>query len=82
MNEHVKFITKQALSLPRDEQEALYRALAESLSKPDADIDKAWLDEANCIESIRQQPPIVQRKARATLLVIGRCCEVALTGDG
>ena len=46
MNERPKIIIQQALSLPRDEQEALYCALAESLGKPDADIDEAWLDEA------------------------------------
>ena len=46
MNERAKIITQQALSLSRDEQEALYRALAESLGKLDADIDNAWLDEA------------------------------------
>jgi len=46
MNERAKIIPQQALSLPRDEQEALYRALAESLGKLDADIDEAWLDEA------------------------------------
>ena len=46
MNEHAKIVTQQALALPRDEQEELYRALAESLGKPDAAIDEAWLDEA------------------------------------
>ena len=46
MNEHAKVITEQALALPRDEQEALYFALADSLGKPDAAIDEAWLDEA------------------------------------
>jgi putative addiction module component (TIGR02574 family) len=46
MNERAKIITEQALALPRDEQEVLYRALAESLGKPDAAIDEAWLDEA------------------------------------
>jgi putative addiction module component (TIGR02574 family) len=46
MNERAKLITEQALSLPRDEQEELYRALAENLGKPDAAIDEAWLDEA------------------------------------
>ena len=45
MSERAKIITQQALSLPRDEQEALYLALAGSLGKPDADIDEAWLDE-------------------------------------
>ncbi len=46
MNERAKIIAKQALVLPRDEQEELRRALAESLGKPDATIDEAWLDEA------------------------------------
>jgi len=46
MNERAKVITEHALALPRDEQEALYCALAESLGKPDAAIDEAWLDEA------------------------------------
>jgi putative addiction module component (TIGR02574 family) len=32
--------------LPREEREALYCALAESLGKPDAAVDEAWLDEA------------------------------------
>ncbi|MGO9484214.1 MAG: addiction module protein [Rhodomicrobium sp.] len=41
-----KVITEQALALPRDEREVLYLALAESLGKPDAAIDEAWLDEA------------------------------------
>ena len=36
MNERAKIITEQALALPRDEQEALYRALAESLVVPNA----------------------------------------------
>lgn len=46
MNERAKIITEQALALPRDEQEELYRALGESLGKSDAAIDEAWLDEA------------------------------------
>ena len=46
MNERAKIITEQAFALPRDEREALYLALAESLGKPDAAIDEAWLDEA------------------------------------
>jgi putative addiction module component (TIGR02574 family) len=46
MDERTKVITEQALALPCDEQEALYRALAESLGKPDAAIEEAWLDEA------------------------------------
>ncbi|MGO9174210.1 MAG: addiction module protein [Rhodomicrobium sp.] len=46
MNERARVITEQALALPRDEQEELFRALAESLGKPDAAIDEAWLDEA------------------------------------
>ena len=46
MNERAKVITEQALTLPRDEQEAVYRALAESLGEPDAAIEEAWLDEA------------------------------------
>ncbi|MGO9543687.1 MAG: hypothetical protein ACLPPF_02705 [Rhodomicrobium sp.] len=31
--------------MPRDEQEGLYRALAESLGKPDGTTGEAWLDE-------------------------------------
>jgi Putative addiction module component len=46
MKERPKIIAEQALALPLDEQEELYRALAESLGKPDAAIDEAWLDEA------------------------------------
>jgi putative addiction module component (TIGR02574 family) len=46
MNERAKVITEQALALPRDEQEELFRALAESLGKPDAAIEEVWLDEA------------------------------------
>jgi putative addiction module component (TIGR02574 family) len=46
MNERAKIITEQALALPRNEQEELYRALAASLGKPDAAVDEAWLDEA------------------------------------
>lgn len=46
MNERVKSITEQALALPRDEQEAVYRVPAESLGEPDAAIEEAWLDEA------------------------------------
>jgi putative addiction module component (TIGR02574 family) len=46
MNKRAKIITEQALALPRDEREELYRALAESLGKPDAAIDEAWLNEA------------------------------------
>jgi putative addiction module component (TIGR02574 family) len=46
MNERAKIITEQALALPRDEQEELYRALGESLGKPVAAIEEAWLDEA------------------------------------
>jgi hypothetical protein len=37
MNERAKIIMEQALALPRDEQEGLYRTLARSLGKPDAD---------------------------------------------
>lgn len=46
MNERAKIITEQALALPREEQEAIYRALAESLGKPDMTVDDAWYDEA------------------------------------
>jgi putative addiction module component (TIGR02574 family) len=46
MNERAKIITEQALALPREEQEAIYRALAESLGKPDIMVDDAWHDEA------------------------------------
>jgi hypothetical protein len=41
MNEHAKIITEQALPLPREEQEAIYRALAESLGKPEMTVDDA-----------------------------------------
>jgi hypothetical protein len=40
-HERAKFITEQALALPREEQEAIYRALAESLGKPDVIVDDA-----------------------------------------
>ena len=46
MNERAKVITEQALALPREEQEAIYRALAESLGKPDIIVDDSWYDEA------------------------------------
>jgi hypothetical protein len=46
MNERAKIITEQALALPREEQAALYRALAESLGLPYASNDEDWLDEA------------------------------------
>jgi hypothetical protein len=46
MNECAKLITEQALVLPPEEQEAIYRALAESLGKPDMLDDDAWYDEA------------------------------------
>ncbi len=46
MAERAKIFTEQALALPRDEQEELYRVLAESLGKPDACIGEAWLGEA------------------------------------
>jgi putative addiction module component (TIGR02574 family) len=46
MIERVRIFIEQALALPRDEQEGLYLALAESLGKPDAAIEEAWLDEA------------------------------------
>jgi putative addiction module component (TIGR02574 family) len=46
MNERAKIIAEQALALPREEREELCRALAESLCKPEAGIDEAWLDEA------------------------------------
>jgi hypothetical protein len=45
MNERAKNITEQALALPREEQEALYRALAENLGLPDESIEEAWPDE-------------------------------------
>ena len=47
MNERAKIITEQALALPREEQAAIYRALAESLGKPDTLDDDAWYDEAD-----------------------------------
>ena len=46
MTERARIITEQALALPRDEQEALYLALGESLGMTDAAIEEAWLDEA------------------------------------
>jgi hypothetical protein len=46
MNERAKSITDQALALPREEQEAIYRALAEHLGKLDESVDEAWFDEA------------------------------------
>ena len=46
MTERAKIITEQALALPRAEQEAIYRALAESLGMPEASIEEAWFDEA------------------------------------
>ncbi len=46
MEEHAKIINEQALALPREEQEAIYRALAESLGKPDLTVDHIWYDEA------------------------------------
>jgi putative addiction module component (TIGR02574 family) len=46
MSERTKIITEQALALPREEQEALYQTLAESLGLPDSPIEEAWLDEA------------------------------------
>ena len=46
MNERAKIITEHALALPREEQQAIYRALAESLGKPDIMIDDAWYGEA------------------------------------
>ena len=46
MNERAKLITEQALALPREEQEAIYHALAESLGIPDSAVDDAWYDEA------------------------------------
>ncbi len=46
MNERAKNITEQALALPREEQEAIYRALAEHLGKSDEFVDDAWYDEA------------------------------------
>jgi putative addiction module component (TIGR02574 family) len=73
MNERAKVITEQALALPRDEQEALYRALAESLGKPDDGIEEAWLDEAEDrlaaydrgeIASVTLDEMIAARKAR------------------
>ena len=41
MIERAKIITEQALALPREEQEAIYRALGESLGKPDIMVDDA-----------------------------------------
>jgi hypothetical protein len=46
MNERAKIITEQALALPREEQKAIYRALAESLGKSNELVDEAWYDEA------------------------------------
>ncbi len=46
MNERAKIITEQALALPREEQEAVYRALAQNLGKSEEFADEAWYDEA------------------------------------
>ncbi len=46
MSERAKLITAQALALPRKEQAAMYRALAENLGKPNIIFDDAWRDEA------------------------------------
>ncbi len=46
MSERAKIITEQALALPREEQEAVCRALAESLGMPHGAVDDAWYDEA------------------------------------
>ncbi len=46
MNERAKIIAEQALALPREEQEAIYPALAESLGMTDGAVDDAWYDEA------------------------------------
>jgi hypothetical protein len=40
MNERAKIITEQALALPREEREVIYRALAESLGKSDESVDE------------------------------------------
>ncbi|MFZ1107871.1 MAG: addiction module protein [Rhodomicrobium sp.] len=46
MNERAKIIAEQALALPREDQEAVYRALAQNLGKSDESADEAWYDEA------------------------------------
>jgi hypothetical protein len=53
MNNRAKIITEQALSLPREEQEALYHALAESLGLTGASIEEVWLDEPEPVASYR-----------------------------
>ena len=60
MNERAKIITELAFALPRDEREALYHALAESLGRPDTAIDEArWM---------RPRPPCgLLREAAVTL---------------
>ena len=73
MSQRARIITEQALALPRDEQEALYLALAECLGKPDAAIEQAWLDEAEDrlaaydrgeIASVTLEEMIAARKGR------------------
>jgi putative addiction module component (TIGR02574 family) len=59
MNERAKLITEQARALPREEQEAIYRALAESLGKPDIIVDDAWRDEARLAAYDRGEIPSV-----------------------
>ena len=46
MNERAKIITEHVLALPREEQEAIYRALAERLGMPDSAVDDTWYGEA------------------------------------
>ncbi len=73
MTERAKIIAEQALALPREEQEAIYRALGESLGLPDASIEEAWLDEAEDrlaaydrgeIASVTLEEMIAARKTR------------------
>jgi hypothetical protein len=46
MNERAKIITQQALALPREDQEAIYHALAERLGKLEITADDPCYDKA------------------------------------
>ena len=72
MNQRAKIITEQALA--RKEQEAIYRALAESLGKPDITADDPWYDEAqdrlatyDCGESLPSKVSFVTRQMSPAL---------------
>ena len=65
MNKRAKIITEQALALPREEQEALYRALAESLGLPDASTEEAWLEESGAPYRLSQAEEAAVAKGQA-----------------